>query len=426
MEKQQRTIYMDFAATTPMRADTIKTMERFWAEEYGNPSSIHSMGREAKSALDQARETCADVLKCKESEIYFTSGGTESDNLAVLGTARTNSKFENLNSKQILNSNVQNSKTNSNFQNKLKPHLITTQIEHHAVISPCKQLEKEGFEVTYLLVDNDGMINIDELKSSIRSETGLVSIMYVNNEIGTVQPIQQIGNLLKNYESRIMNYGPRKIIFHTDAIQAPGYFDLDVGELGVDLLSLSAHKFGGPKGVGLLYFKKGVAIDPLILGGDQELKLRAGTENVAGIVAMADALKAVTAKREWVNRNVTQLKDYFEKQIKLNFPKCLIIASDVERSPAISSIVFPSMEADLMVMNLDLKGVCVSSGAACSAGAVERSTVFEALQLGKSFDYGAVRFSFNESTTRAQIDYVVQSIRDILKNAENGRGSELS
>lgn len=452
-KKENRIIYLDFAATTPTRKEVVKAMAPFWGEEFGNPSSIHQMGRRARSALDKARAKIAEILDSEEGEIYFTSGGTESDNLAIRGVAKS-IEYQVLSIKDMddFSTSSKNKKTMdgsridqpaggrmtteknenarnfefsiSNFQ-KGKPHLITTQIEHHAVLNTFKQLEKEGFAVTYLPVDQNGVVDLEALKAAIRPETFLVSVMYVNNEIGVVQPIKEIGKIIEtqNEKRKTKNFG--RIYFHTDAVQAAEYFSLNTKRQHVHMLSLSAHKFGGPKGVGLLYVDRDVPILPVATGGEQELVLRPGTENVAAIVGMAKALELATDERyREEDKKIGAMRNYFEKKLKEKVGDIQIMAEGALRSPGISAVAFLGLDPSAIVMNLDLAGICVSSGAACSAGSVERSHVIEALHLPEFFEEGSVRFSFGRDLKKEDIDIVILEIQKIIERLrkENQEG----
>ncbi len=416
---EKKIIYMDFAATTPMPREVVKVMEPFWSGNFGNPSSIHSTGREAKYQMDEARSNIAEILGAKEQEIYFTSGGTEGDNLAILGLAR-NVKCQMSNVKSNSNDKIIKPTTNlpvgrQGYQlpatNVSKGHIITTCLEHQAVLKTFQNLEKEGFGVTYLPVDKDGLITVEQVERAILPETVLVSVIYVSNEFGTVQPIKEIGKMLK----KISDDRKQRIYFHTDAVQAPEYYNVNVLKLNVDMMSLSAHKFGGPKGVGILYIKKDVPIVPMVFGGEQELSLRSGTENVPGIVGMAKALEIVTQDcNSGGDKIVLEKKKYFEGKLKSEIGDIRIIGEDVLRSPGISSVVFADVDPVAVVMNLDLAGVCVSSGAACSSGSIEKSHAFESLNFEKPYDLGAVRFCFNKKLIDNELDEVIEKLKLII------------
>jgi cysteine desulfurase len=361
-------IYLDHAATTPMRRRVIEKMMEVMNNNFGNPSSIHSFGREARHYIDLARETLARSIGAKENEIIFTSGGTEADNMALFGAAESN-------------------------QHKGK-HIISTQVEHHAVLHACQRLEKMGFEVTYLPVDETGVISLDELSRTLRNDTILVSIMYGNNEVGTIQPIKEIGELLQTHQA----------LFHTDAVQAYGIEEINVEELNVDLLSVSAHKINGPKGTGFLYVRDKVKLLPRAYGGEQERKRRAGTENVAAIVGFQEAVKIASEERLGKREKYQGFKQTFinyltEHQIDFSMNGLL------EHSmPHVLNLSFPGTNVEAMLVNLDLAGIAVSSGSACTAGSIEPSHVLVAM-FGKESDrlINSIRFSFGFNTTEDQI-----------------------
>jgi cysteine desulfurase len=373
-------VYFDNAATTPVRKEVIDVMIPYFNDFFGNPSSIHSFGRECRYALDRARFSIATFIGAKDKEIIFTSGGTEGDNLAVKGIARAN-------------------------KDKGK-HIITTGIEHNGVLNSVKTLEKEGFEATYLKVDETGRISLDELKNSLRADTILVSIMYGNNEVGTVQPIKDIGELLKDHQA----------FFHTDAVQAFGVEKIDVNELKVDALTVASHKINGPKAVGFVYIKDGLKFDPILDGGHQEKGHRAGTENVPGILGFAKAVEIVVEER---NRNRELYKSLRRRFISLLNENGIEfkINENVEYClPHILNISFPGTKVDTMLTNLDLEGVAVSGGSACSAGSITPSHVLVEM-FGENDPrlHNSIRFSFGHYNTEAEIDYVVNQIVKIIK-----------
>ncbi|MEW9049516.1 MAG: cysteine desulfurase family protein [Neobacillus sp.] len=361
-------IYLDHAATSPMRPEVIEKMMLVMNNTYGNPSSIHSFGREARHYIDQARETLARSIGASVNEIVFTSGGTEADNMALFGVAE---------------SYQQNGK-----------HIITTESEHHAVLHACQRLEKQGYEVTYLSVDESGIIRFDELRASLREDTILVSIMFGNNEVGTIQPIKEIGLLLKDHQAK----------FHTDAVQAYGLEQINVNELAIDLLSVSAHKINGPKGIGFLYARDSVKLQPRIFGGDQERKRRAGTENVASIVGFQEAVKIaeeerISKREQFLSYKQLLVQHLTEQGVEFQINGTLEISL-----PHVLNLSFPGTNVEAMLVNLDLAGIAVSSGSACTAGSVEPSHVLVAM-FGKDSDrlLNSIRFSFGFSTTRDQI-----------------------
>ncbi|TDL77293.1 cysteine desulfurase [Rhodococcus qingshengii] len=361
-------IYLDHAATTPMHPRVIEKMMEVMSHNFGNPSSIHSFGREARHYIDLARETLAKSIGAKENEIIFTSGGTEADNMALFGVAES-------------------------YQHKGK-HIITTQVEHHAVLHACQRLEKIGFEVTYLPVDETGIISLNELSRELREDTILVSIMYGNNEVGTIQPINEIGELLKSHQA----------LFHTDAVQAYGIEEINVDELKVDLLSVSAHKINGPKGTGFLFVREKVKLVPRAFGGEQERKRRAGTENVAAIVGFQEAAIVAAQERSAKRENYQGFKKTFIEHLTEHNVKFSINGLLETSMPHVLNLSFPGTNVEAMLVNLDLAGIAVSSGSACTAGSIEPSHVLVAM-FGKESDVliNSIRFSFGFNTTEEQI-----------------------
>lgn len=361
-------IYLDHAATTPMHPRVIEKMMEVMSHNFGNPSSIHSFGREARHYIDLARETLAKSIGAKENEIIFTSGGTEADNMALFGVAES-------------------------YQHKGK-HIITTQVEHHAVLHACQRLEKIGFEVTYLPVDETGIISLNELSRELREDTILVSIMYGNNEVGTIQPINEIGELLKSHQA----------LFHTDAVQAYGIEEINVDVLNVDLLSVSAHKINGPKGTGFLFVRDKVKLVPRAFGGEQERKRRAGTENVAAIVGFQEAAIVAAQERSAKRENYQGFKKTFIEHLTEHNVKFSINGLLETSMPHVLNLSFPGTNVEAMLVNLDLAGIAVSSGSACTAGSIEPSHVLVAM-FGKESDVliNSIRFSFGFNTTEEQI-----------------------
>ncbi|MDO8513741.1 MAG: cysteine desulfurase family protein [bacterium] len=418
---ERREVYLDHAALAPLDKRVFLAMEPYLKGGYGNPSSIYTRGRATRDKIGDCRTEISWILHCQSDEIVFTSGGTESDNLAILGVARANSKSEILNSKQIQNSDVQNSKLNSMFQNsesRCKGHIITTQFEHHAVLNACKQLESEGFEVTYLPVDKDGLVKLEDIKQAIRPETILISIMYANNEIGTVQPIAEIGNWLKTQKSirqladKSQNNG--KIYFHTDACQAAGYLDLDVNRLNVDLLTSNGTKIYGPTGIGILYVRNGVKIQPVIFGGGQQGGLRSGTENILGIVGFTEALKIADRERTGESARLAKLRDYLIDGVLTRISNTGLNGSKVNRLPGNANFSFYGVEGEAMVLMLDEEGIAVSTGSACNSDSLEPSHVLKAIGLSHEGAHGSLRFSLGRRTTKQDIDYVLAVLPSVV------------
>ena len=372
-------LYFDNAATTRVDEEVLKAMIPYLSDNYGNPSAIYGVARKSKKALEEAREEIASIINCDPQEVYFTSGGSESDNTAIKGIARANKNKGN--------------------------HIITSKIEHPAVLETCKSLEKEGFEVTYVSVDENGILNIDELKNSIKENTILISIMYANNEIGTIQNIKQIGEIARS----------KNIYFHTDAVQAAGILDIDVEKQNIDSLSISSHKFYGPKGIGVLYVKKGIKFESIIDGGHQERKKRAGTENVASIVGMAKAMQIAKNMIKEHSSKLKELRDYYEEQILKNIPYVKINGDIENRLPGTSNISFRFIEGEGLLLNLDLKGICASSGSACTSGSLDPSHVLLAIGLPHEIAHGSLRISIGKYNTKEEIDILVENLIEIVK-----------
>ncbi len=371
-------VYFDNAATTKLDEKVFEEMLPYLKEKYGNASAIYKLGRESRKAVEDSREIIAKILNCKPSEIYFTAGGSESDNTAIKGIAHS-------------------------YKNKGN-HIITSKIEHPAVLETCKELEKEGFEVSYISVDEKGIINLDELKKAIKPTTILITVMFANNEIGTIQPIKEIGEIAKN----------NNIYFHTDAVQAVGNLKIDVQDMNIDALSLSGHKFYGPKGIGALYVKTGVNFKKYIDGGHQERNKRAGTENVAGIVGMAKALEMAYETLEDHNKTARKLRDYYEKQIEERIPHIKINGDKEKRLPGNSNISFRFIEGEGLLLNLDLKGICASSGSACTSGSLDPSHVLLAIGLPHEIAHGSLRISIGKYNTKEEIDYLIENLVEIV------------
>lgn len=387
-------IYFDHAATTPCSAEVVDAMKPYFSEKFGNPSSIYRLGREAREAVFEAREKIASILGAENpTEIVFTSGATESNNLAVKGVSFYAS--------QVLG---------------VKPHLIVSSIEHHCVLDAAKYLEKNfGFSVTYLPVDREGLVDPKEVEKSIRDNTVLVSVMYGNNEMGAVEPIAEIGKVIK--KAKEARKGDLPLYFHTDAVQALQYFNLRVDDLGVDLLSLTAHKFYGPKGVGLLYIRRGTKILPQQQGGAQEKNQRAGTENVPYIVGMARAMEMAEKEREKNRENIRELSDYLHERIVKEIPEVELIGpKDKEkRLPHIVSFLFYRIEGESILINLDMKDIAASSGSACTSGSLEPSHVTKSMGYGDMEAHGAVRFSLGKLNKKEDIDKLMEILPGVVE-----------
>jgi len=376
---QQTLIYLDHAATTPVHPKALEAMLPYFSENYGNPSSIYSIAREARRALDNSRQTVAEILGCQPNEVIFTSGGTESDNLAIKGVAFAN-------------------------QNRGK-HIITSAIEHHAVLHTFQYLERFGFRTTYLPVDRYGVVDLQALEQALDDETILISVMLANNEVGTIQPIREIAEMIRG----------RKIYLHTDAVQAGGSLDINVDKLGVDMLSLSAHKFYGPKGVGLLYVRRGTIYWPQQQGGGQERNRRAGTENVAGIVGMATALRLAYENLESNNQHARELRDRLVQGITSSIDHCILTGHPERRLPNNASFCFEFVEGESILLNLDMLGICGSSGSACTSASLEPSHVLKAMGVPVETAHGSLRLTTGTSNTREQIERVIEVLPGIIK-----------
>lgn len=371
-------IYLDNAATTRTAPEVVDAMLPYFSENYGNPSTIYGLGSTAKKAVNQARRTIAEAIGAKQEEIYFTAGGSEADNWALKAAAEA-------------------------YGDKGK-HIITTKIEHHALLHTCEYLEKHGFEVTYLEVDQDGLIDIGALKDAIRPDTILISIMYANNEIGTIEPIAEIGAIAKE----------RGILFHTDAVQAFGQVPLNVDELHVDMLSASAHKLNGPKGIGMLYIRTGVKIRSFVHGGSQERSRRAGTENVPGIVGFGAAVeRAVRTMDEKVKKEI-ELRDYLIDRIEKEIPYSRLNGHRTKRLPGNVNFAFQFIEGESMLIMLDMKGICASSGSACTSGSLDPSHVLLAIGLKHEIAHGSLRLTLSEENTKEEMDFVVEELKKIV------------
>lgn len=370
--------YFDNAATTQVNQDVIKEMLPYFSIEYGNPSSLYSIGRRAKRALEEARRKIANIINCKPNEIYFTSCGTESDNLAIKGIA---------------------------YANKEKgKHIITSKIEHPAVLNTCKELEEQGYKVTYLDVDQNGIVNVEQLKASIKTDTILITIMFANNEIGTIQPIEEIGKIAKE----------NNIIFHTDAVQAMGNLKIDVKKLNINALSMSAHKFYAPKGIGALYVGEDVNFKQIQNGGHQEKNKRAGTENLAEIVGMSKALELIYKNFENHNNKIKELRDYYIEKIQSNIVDSKLNGDRINRLPGNANMSFKNINAEELLFELDDKGICASAGSACSSGSTSPSHVLTAIGLPPEWANGTLRVTIGMNNTKEEVDYLINALVEIV------------
>lgn len=372
-------VYMDYAATTYVKPEVLEEMLPYFTNKFGNPSSFYAISRETKMAVDKARGQVADALNADLNEIYFTGGGSEADNWAIKGIA-------------------------SAYKNKGN-HIITTKIEHHAVLHTCEYLEKQGFEVTYLDVDEEGFIDLEELKNAITDKTILVSIMFANNEIGTIEPIKEIGKICRE----------RKVLFHTDAVQAIGNVAIDVKDMNIDLLSLAGHKIYGPKGIGVLYIRKGVRIHNLIHGGGQERNRRAGTENIAAIVGLGKAIEMATQNLEEHSKNLTVLRDkLIDGLLKIPYTRLNGPRGD-KRLPGNVNVSFEFIEGESILLSLDFEGVCASSGSACTSGSLDPSHVLLAIGLPHEKAHGSLRLTLGDGSTEEDVDYVLEVVPPIIE-----------
>lgn len=378
-------IYLDWAATTPVFPEVVEEMARFWRVDFGNASSLHRWGREARKAIEEARERVAGILNCQPEEVYFTGTTTTSDNLAILGVARA-------------------------AEREGKTGLVTSQIEHHAVLDTFKQLENNGFEVNYLRVDKEGVVDVKELEEKVDLNTVLVSVMYANNEVGTIQPIEEIGRLLKKKQEEFGN----RIFFHTDAAAVAEYLSLDVQKLGVDLMSLGAHKFGGPKGVGILFVRKGVRILPITFGGHHGGGLWPGTEAVPLIVGMAKALELAQSRTKETGVKVKRLRDKLIEGVLKRVPDCYLTGHPSQRLPDIASFVFKGVEGEAILLRLDDEGIAASSGSACTSGDLRPSHVLLAMGIPEEEAHGSIRFSLGRETSEEEIDLVVEVLPKVI------------
>ena len=372
-------IYLDNAATTKTAPEVVDAMLPYFSEYYGNASTIYSLGAESKKAMDHARQTIADSLGAKPEEIYFTAGGSESDNWALKATAEA-------------------------YASKGK-HIITTKIEHHAILHTCEYLEKRGFEITYLNVDRDGLISLDELKAAIRPDTILISVMFANNEIGTIEPIAEIGEIAKEHG----------VLFHTDAVQAYAQVPIHVDEMHIDMLSASGHKLNGPKGIGFLYIRKGVKIRSFVHGGAQERSRRAGTENIPGIVGRGAAVERAMRIMDSKTRKEIELRDYLIGRLENEIPHCWLNGHRTKRLPNNINFSFLFIEGESMLIMLDMKGICASSGSACTSGSLDPSHVLLAIGLKHEEAHGSLRLTLSEDSTKEEMDIVAEEVKKIVQ-----------
>ena len=374
-----KTIYVDNGATTKVDEEVLKEMLPYFSESYGNPSSIYSIGRKNKKAIEIARERVAKAINCKPQEIYFTGCGSEADNTALKGVAYANKEKGN--------------------------HIITSKIEHPAILDTCKTLESQGFVITYIDVDENGVIKLDELENAITEKTILISVMFANNEIGTIEPIREIGLIAKKHN----------VLFHTDAVQAVGCVRIDVEDLNIDLLSMSGHKFYGPKGIGALYVRKGVKFDKFMNGGHQEKNKRAGTENVAGIVGIGKAIELAYEDFDKHIEKIKNVRDYYVDEIAKKIPDIKINGDIKNRLPGNSNISFKFIDGEELLLNLDSKGICASTGSACTSGSTDPSHVLLAIGLPNELAQGSLRLSFGKYNSKEEVDYIVENLVEIVE-----------
>lgn len=377
--------YFDNSATTKVKKEVMDKMFPYFVESYGNPSSLYALGRIAKAGIEEARKQVANLINCDKNEIYFTSGGTESDNTALKGIMYLN-------------------------KNKGK-HLITTKIEHHAILNTCKTLEENGYKVTYLNVDKEGIIDLEELINAITKDTVLISVMFANNEIGSIEPIEKVGRIAKE----------KGIIFHTDAVQACGNVEIDVKKMNIDMLSLSGHKIGAPKGIGALYVNKTIELKKLIDGGHQERDKRAGTENVAGMIGLGEACKIAKNNMEVHVQKLQKLRDFYFSEIQNEIPDIQINGSMEHRLAGNSNISFKGIDGNELLMKLDEKGICASAGSACSSGSGMPSHVLTAIGVTSEYAEGTLRVTFGDENTKEDVEYLVENLTQIVKEIRYGK-----
>ena len=376
--KSNKIIYVDHSATTFVKDEVLKEMLPYFKDSFGNPSSVYKIGRKNKEAIEKSRVKVSKVLGCKSNEIYFTSGGSESDNMIVSGIA-------------------------NKYKNKGR-HIITSKIEHHAILNTCLNLEKNGFKVTYLNVDESGIVKLDELENAIREDTILISIMFANNEIGTIEPIEKIANIAHRHG----------IFFHTDAVQAIGHVNINVDNMGIDALSLSAHKFYGPKGVGVAYIKEDIGFENLIFGGHQEFSKRAGTENVAAIVGLGKAIEIANLNMDINREKMLSLREYFLTNLKPIYNRIRVNGDMVNRLPGNINMCIKGIDSESMLLMLDMKNICASSGSACNSSCLESSHVLKAINVPENIIKNSLRITLGEENTFEEVKYVAECICDIV------------
>ena len=372
-------VYLDNAATTATKPEVVEAMLPYFTENFGNPSSVYDFAAKNKKAVNDSRKIIADALHADMQDIYFTAGGTEADNWALIATAEA-------------------------YADKGK-HIITSKIEHHAILHTCDYLEKRGFEITYIDVDENGILRLDRLKEAIRPDTILISVMFANNEIGSLQPVKEIGTLAREHG----------ILFHTDAVQAFGQIPVDVDEMKIDMLSASAHKLHGPKGIGFLYIRKGLKLRSFIHGGGQERKRRAGTENVPGIVGFGAAVSSAVSSMEERMESETRVRDYLIEKIEQNIPYCRLNGHRTKRLPNNVNVSFQFVEGESLLIMLDMEGICASSGSACTSGSLDPSHVLLAIGLPHEIAHGSLRMTLSEETTKEDVDFVIDKLTGIVE-----------
>jgi len=385
-------IYLDYAATTPVDPQVLEVMLPYFSEKYGNPGALYELGREAKKVITEARKKVARILAAHENEIIFTAGGTESINLAILGYARRNQ-----------------------LHGEYKGHIITTNSEHYAVLNACAALQHQGFDVTYLPVDKDGLVKTEQVARAIRSNTILVSVIYANNEIGTIQPIAEIGALIKRVNDERKKNNLPYLAYHSDACQTAGYLNIHPNEIKVDLLTINGSKIYGPKGTGILYVRDGISLEPIIYGGGQEKGLRGGTENVPGIVGFAKALELVVASRQKESHRLIKLRDYFIDKLSKKIPQVLLNGHPTKRLPNNINFSVLGIEGESLVLYLDAKGISCSTGSACSATSLEPSHVILALGRKAQEAHGSLRVTLGKETTKKDLDYTLSVLPQVVK-----------